>query len=86
MQDKVRSRPPKIHVVKGKATTTASPQPATVATIPVSAETIKGTSSSTAKKLASLMTFVPTPDLNTRGRKTKMFELCCVLRAELCIL
>ncbi|XLR01616.1 hypothetical protein S83_067814 [Arachis hypogaea] len=71
MQDKVRSRPPKLHVVKGKATTPTSPQSATAATIPVLAETIKGTSSVTAKKLASLMNFVPTPGFKHPRKKDK---------------
>ncbi|XLR06644.1 hypothetical protein S83_034582 [Arachis hypogaea] len=69
MQDKVRARPPKLHVKKGKATIPASPQPAATTTIPVSAETIKGTSSATAKKLASFMTFVPTPGFKHPRKK-----------------
>ncbi|RYR28024.1 hypothetical protein Ahy_B01g052125 [Arachis hypogaea] len=68
-QDKVRARPPKLHVKKGKATIPASPQPAATTTIPVSAETIKGTSSATAKKLASFMTFVPTPGFKHPRKK-----------------
>ncbi|RYR29922.1 hypothetical protein Ahy_B01g054579 [Arachis hypogaea] len=68
---KVTSRPPKLHVKKGKATTPASPQPAAAATIPVSAETIKGTSSAIAKKLASLMTFVPTLGFRHPRKKDK---------------
>ncbi|RYQ97714.1 hypothetical protein Ahy_B08g093796 [Arachis hypogaea] len=70
-QDKVTSRPPKLHVKKGKATTPTSPQPAAAATIPVLAETIKGISSATAKKLASLMTFVPTLGFKHPRKKDK---------------
>ncbi|RYR63243.1 hypothetical protein Ahy_A04g021042 [Arachis hypogaea] len=67
--------PLKLYVKKGKATTLASPQPAAAATIPVSAETIKGTSSATAKKLASLMIFVPTLGFKHPRKKDKDTEL-----------
>ncbi|RYR12116.1 hypothetical protein Ahy_B04g069654 [Arachis hypogaea] len=60
-----------LHVKKGKATTPASPQLAAIATISVSAETIKGTSSATAKKLASLKTFVPTSGFKHPRKKDK---------------
>ncbi|RYQ95960.1 hypothetical protein Ahy_B08g091363 isoform A [Arachis hypogaea] len=54
---KVRRRPP-----KGKGKRAVSPQlAATTATIPISTGTIKGSSAATTKKLASFMTFVPTP-------------------------
>ncbi|XLR61944.1 hypothetical protein S83_012616 [Arachis hypogaea] len=69
MQDKVRARPPKLHVKKRKVTIPTSPQSAAATTIPVSAETIKGTSSATAKKLASFMTIVPTPGFKHPRKK-----------------
>ncbi|RYR19812.1 hypothetical protein Ahy_B03g064718 [Arachis hypogaea] len=45
----------------GKARLRSSPKPTTAALVAISTETIKGTSSATAKKLANFMTFVPTP-------------------------
>ncbi|RYR46901.1 hypothetical protein Ahy_A07g032765 [Arachis hypogaea] len=67
---KVRGRPPKLQVFKGKGKRVVSPQPApTTATIPISAGTIKGSSAATTKKLASLMTFVPTPGFKRPRKK-----------------
>ncbi|RYR61598.1 hypothetical protein Ahy_A04g018782 [Arachis hypogaea] len=56
-QTKGRGRSPKLHVTRARAKENASPGAVTV-----SAKTIKGSSSATAKKLVSFMTFVPTPD------------------------
>ncbi|RYR75537.1 hypothetical protein Ahy_A01g000084 [Arachis hypogaea] len=50
-----RGRPPKLHVTRARAKGNVSP-----GAVAVSAEIIKGSSSVTAKKLASFMTFVPT--------------------------
>ncbi|RYR43171.1 hypothetical protein Ahy_A08g039604 [Arachis hypogaea] len=60
-QDQVVARPPKLQVIKGKVRATSSPKPTVATPVAISAETIKGTSSVTAKKLANFMTFVPTP-------------------------
>ncbi|RYR25359.1 hypothetical protein Ahy_B02g059053 isoform A [Arachis hypogaea] len=60
-QDEVASRPPKLQVIKAKARARSSPTPTASAPVAISAETIKGTNSATAKKLANFMTFVPTP-------------------------
>ncbi|RYQ83536.1 hypothetical protein Ahy_B10g102254 [Arachis hypogaea] len=57
-------RPPKLHVTRARAKGHASPGP-----VVVSAETIKGSSSATAKKLASFMTFVPTPGFKPPRKK-----------------
>ncbi|XP_072055831.1 uncharacterized protein [Arachis hypogaea] len=58
---KMRERPPKLQVCKGKGKRAASPHPAPpTATAPISAGTIRGSSAATTKKLASFMTFVPT--------------------------
>ncbi|RYR27300.1 hypothetical protein Ahy_B01g051357 [Arachis hypogaea] len=76
--DKVRARPPKLHVKKGKTTISASPQPAAATTIPISAETIKGTSSATAKKLAGFMTFVPTPGFKHPRKKDKAKQVLSI--------
>ncbi|RYQ82777.1 hypothetical protein Ahy_B10g101343 [Arachis hypogaea] len=67
---KVRERPPKLQVCKGKGKRAASPQPAPpTATTPISAGTIKGSSAATTKKLASFMTFVPTPGFKRPRKK-----------------
>ncbi|RYR41348.1 hypothetical protein Ahy_A08g037747 [Arachis hypogaea] len=67
---KVRERPPKLQICKGKGKRAASPQPAPpTATTPISAGTIKGSSAATTKKLASFMTFVPTPGFKRLRRK-----------------
>ncbi|RYR72107.1 hypothetical protein Ahy_A02g006310 [Arachis hypogaea] len=67
---KVRGRPPKLQVSKGKGKRAISPQPAaTTATIPISVGTIKGTSAATTKKIASFMTFVPTPGFKRPRKK-----------------
>ncbi|RYR14021.1 hypothetical protein Ahy_B04g070698 isoform B [Arachis hypogaea] len=60
-QSKITARPPKLKVIKGKARLQSSPKPTVAAPVAISAETIKGTSSAIAKKLANFMTFVPTP-------------------------
>ncbi|RYR14020.1 hypothetical protein Ahy_B04g070698 isoform A [Arachis hypogaea] len=60
-QEQVTARPPKLKVIKGKARLQSSPKPTVAAPVAISAETIKGTSSAIAKKLANFMTFVPTP-------------------------
>ncbi|RYR09083.1 hypothetical protein Ahy_B05g077151 [Arachis hypogaea] len=60
-QDEVIARPPKLQVIKEKARARSSSKPTAVALVAISAETIKWTSSVTAKKLANFMTFVPTP-------------------------
>ncbi|RYR22063.1 hypothetical protein Ahy_B03g067350 [Arachis hypogaea] len=60
-QEQVTARPSKLKVIKGKARLQSSPKPTVAAPVAISAETIKGTSSATAKKLADFMTFVPTP-------------------------
>ncbi|RYR14624.1 hypothetical protein Ahy_B04g071261 [Arachis hypogaea] len=59
-QDQLVARPPKLQVIKGKERLRSSPKPTATAPVAVSTETIKGTSSATAKRLANLMTFVPT--------------------------
>ncbi|RYR16484.1 hypothetical protein Ahy_B04g073514 isoform B [Arachis hypogaea] len=59
-----RGRPPKLHVTRARAKGNASP-----GAHAVSAETIKGSSSATAKKLASFMTFVPTPGFKPPRKK-----------------
>ncbi|XP_057741108.1 uncharacterized protein LOC130958170 [Arachis stenosperma] len=70
LEAKVRGRPPKLHVSKGKEKRAISPQPATTtAIIPISAGIIKGSSAVTTKKLASLMTFVPTPGFKRPRKK-----------------
>ncbi|RYQ93482.1 hypothetical protein Ahy_B09g099761 [Arachis hypogaea] len=71
-QTRVRGRPPKLHVAKAKAKENASPKPVTLGPVVVSAETIKGSSSATAKKLASFMTFVPTPGFIPSRKKKDM--------------
>ncbi|XP_016195104.1 uncharacterized protein LOC107636082 [Arachis ipaensis] len=63
------SRPPKLQVIKRKARVPSSPKHIATRSVVVSAETIKGTSSGTAKRLANFMTFVPTPGFKA-PRKT----------------
>ncbi|RYR13269.1 hypothetical protein Ahy_B04g070359 [Arachis hypogaea] len=60
-QEQLTARPSKLKVIKRKARLQSSPKPTVAAPVAISAETIKGTSSTTAKKLADFMTFVPTP-------------------------
>ncbi|RYR07923.1 hypothetical protein Ahy_B05g075422 [Arachis hypogaea] len=60
-QEQLAARPSKLKVIKGKARIQSSPKATVAAPVAISAETIKGTSSATAKKLADFMTFVPTP-------------------------
>ncbi|RYR28277.1 hypothetical protein Ahy_B01g052395 [Arachis hypogaea] len=62
-----RGRPPKLHVTRARAKENASP-----GAVVVSAETIKDSSSATAKKLASFMTFVPTPGFKSPRKKKDM--------------
>ncbi|RYQ98189.1 hypothetical protein Ahy_B08g094247 isoform B [Arachis hypogaea] len=70
MQAKMRGRPPKLQVCKGKGKRAASPQPAPpIAKAPISAGTIRGSSAATTKKLASFMTFVPTPGFKRPRKK-----------------
>ncbi|RYR39826.1 hypothetical protein Ahy_A09g045461 [Arachis hypogaea] len=64
MQTRGRGRPPKLHITRARAKGNASP-----GAVAVSAETIKGSSSATAKKLASFMTFVPTPGFKPPRKK-----------------
>ncbi|RYQ94511.1 hypothetical protein Ahy_B08g089427 [Arachis hypogaea] len=59
--EQVTARPPKLKIIKRKARLQSSPKPTIAAPVAISAETIKGTSSATVKKLANFMTFVPTP-------------------------
>ncbi|RYR31255.1 hypothetical protein Ahy_B01g056052 [Arachis hypogaea] len=63
------ARPPKLQVIKRKARLTSFPKHIATGFVVVSAETIKGTSSGTAKRLANFMTFVPTPGFKA-PRKT----------------
>ncbi|RYR51684.1 hypothetical protein Ahy_A06g026660 [Arachis hypogaea] len=60
-QDQLVARPPKLQVIKRKTRLSSSPKPTATTSVAVSAETIKGTSSGTAKRLDNFMTFVPTP-------------------------
>ncbi|RYQ97152.1 hypothetical protein Ahy_B08g093160 [Arachis hypogaea] len=60
-QEQLAARPSKLKVIKGKARIQSSPKATVAAPVAISAETIKGTSSATAKKLADFMTLVPTP-------------------------
>ncbi|RYQ94645.1 hypothetical protein Ahy_B08g089582 [Arachis hypogaea] len=60
-QEQLNARPSKLKVIKGKARLQSSPKPTVAAPVAISAETIKGTSSATAKKLADFMTFVMYP-------------------------
>ncbi|RYR03279.1 hypothetical protein Ahy_B06g082130 [Arachis hypogaea] len=67
---KLKERPPKLQVCKEKGKRAASPQLAPqTGTTPISAETIKGSSAATTKKLASFMTFVPTPGFKRPRKK-----------------
>ncbi|XP_016167960.1 pollen-specific leucine-rich repeat extensin-like protein 1 [Arachis ipaensis] len=59
--DQLIGRPPKLQVIKRKARSISSPKHIATGSVAVSAETIKGTSSRTAKRLEKFMTFVPTP-------------------------
>ncbi|RYR05054.1 hypothetical protein Ahy_B06g084902 [Arachis hypogaea] len=68
---KVREKPPKIHVIKARAKKNTSPKPVAPGPVAVSVETIKGSSSATAKKLASFMIFVPTPGFKLPRKKDK---------------
>ncbi|RYR06665.1 hypothetical protein Ahy_B05g073971 [Arachis hypogaea] len=70
MQAKMRGRPPKLQVCKGKGKRAASPQPAPpTAKAPISVGTIRGSSAATTKKLASFMTFIPTPGFKRPRKK-----------------
>ncbi|RYR49100.1 hypothetical protein Ahy_A07g035396 [Arachis hypogaea] len=69
LKDQLIGRPPKLQVIKRKARLTSSPKHIATGSVAVSAETIKGTSSGTAKRLEKFMTFVPTPGFNA-PRKT----------------
>ncbi|RYQ89792.1 hypothetical protein Ahy_B09g096252 [Arachis hypogaea] len=75
------SIPPMLQVIKEKARVRSSPKPTATAPVAVSAETIKGTSSATTKRLANFMTFVPTPSFKApRKNDKKKFNLlgmCC---------
>ncbi|KAL4294353.1 hypothetical protein AHAS_Ahas18G0219600 [Arachis hypogaea] len=64
MQTRKRGRPPKLYVTRARAKGNAS-----LGAVAVSAETIKGSSSATAKKLASFMTFVSTPGFKPPRKK-----------------
>ncbi|XP_052113632.1 uncharacterized protein LOC127744866 [Arachis duranensis] len=66
-----RGRPPKFHVTRARAKRNASPKPVAPGSVAVSAETIKGSSSAIAKKLASFMTFVPTPGFKPPRKKKR---------------
>ncbi|RYQ95684.1 hypothetical protein Ahy_B08g091029 isoform A [Arachis hypogaea] len=70
MQAKMRGRPPKVQVCKGKGKRAASPHSAPPTAIaPISAGTIRGSSAATTKKLASFMIFVPTPGFKRPRKK-----------------
>ncbi|RYR53719.1 hypothetical protein Ahy_A06g028940 [Arachis hypogaea] len=69
MQTRGKKRSPKLHVTRARTKENASPKPIALRPIVVSAEMIKGSSSATAKKLASFMTFVPTPGFKTLRKK-----------------
>ncbi|RYR66421.1 hypothetical protein Ahy_A03g012397 isoform B [Arachis hypogaea] len=58
--DQLFGRLAKLQVIKRKARLTSSPKHVVTGSVAVSAETIKGTSSGTAKRLKKFMTFVPT--------------------------
>ncbi|RYQ90530.1 hypothetical protein Ahy_B09g096588 isoform A [Arachis hypogaea] len=60
-----RGRPPKLHVIKSKARSNASNQ----SPVAISAETLKGTTSATAKKMQTFMIFVPTPGFKCPRKK-----------------
>ncbi|RYR47494.1 hypothetical protein Ahy_A07g033421 [Arachis hypogaea] len=64
-------RPSKLKVVKGRAREKSSPQAVATSTASFSAETIRGTSSATAKRLADFMTLVPTPGFKPPRKKDK---------------
>ncbi|RYQ95683.1 hypothetical protein Ahy_B08g091029 isoform B [Arachis hypogaea] len=67
---KMRGRPPKVQVCKGKGKRAASPHSAPPTAIaPISAGTIRGSSAATTKKLASFMIFVPTPGFKRPRKK-----------------
>ncbi|MED6196477.1 hypothetical protein PIB30_047875 [Stylosanthes scabra] len=75
LQDKARRRSPKLQIVKGKATTNTSPKAFATTPMAISAETIKGISSTTAKKLRELMHFMPTPGASSLlGRKINLVD------------
>ncbi|RYR09785.1 hypothetical protein Ahy_B05g078193 [Arachis hypogaea] len=65
IQGEKRGRPPKLHVIKKKARSNASTQ----SPVAISAETLKGTTSATAKKMQTFMTFVPTPGFKRPRKK-----------------
>ncbi|RYR74063.1 hypothetical protein Ahy_A02g008666 [Arachis hypogaea] len=60
-----RGRQPKLHVIKSKARSNASTQ----SPVAISAETFKGTTSATAKKMQTFMTFVPIPGFKRPRKK-----------------
>ncbi|XP_052113501.1 enhancer of mRNA-decapping protein 1-like [Arachis duranensis] len=61
LKDQLIGRPAKLQVIKRKARSISSPKHIATGSVAVTAETIKGTSSGTAKRLEKFMTFVPTP-------------------------
>ncbi|RYR06018.1 hypothetical protein Ahy_B06g085824 [Arachis hypogaea] len=60
LHDQLIGRLPKLQVIKRQARLTSSPKHIATGYVVVSTETIKGTSSGTAKRLANFMIFVPT--------------------------
>ncbi|XP_020975129.1 uncharacterized protein LOC110270346 isoform X2 [Arachis ipaensis] len=65
VQDLQRGRSPKLHVIKSKARSNAYTQ----SPVAISVETLKGTTSATAKKMQTFMTFVPTPGFKRPRKK-----------------
>ncbi|MED6133832.1 hypothetical protein PIB30_031959 [Stylosanthes scabra] len=74
--DKVKRRPLKLQVKKGRPTRAVYPPPAASSTPPLSAETISRASSATAKKTASLSKFMPLRGSSVQGRKI-IEDDCC---------
>ncbi|RYR01844.1 hypothetical protein Ahy_B06g080705 [Arachis hypogaea] len=65
------ARPSKLQVIKAKARARSFPTLTASAPVAISAETINGTSSATAKKLTNFMTFVPNPGFKYPRRNDK---------------
>ncbi|KAL1348898.1 hypothetical protein AAHE18_07G113500 [Arachis hypogaea] len=70
-QKETTPRPSKLKVVKGRAREKSSPQAVATSIASLSVETMRGTSSATAKRLADFMTFVSIPGFKPPRKKDK---------------
>ncbi|XP_015944374.1 probable phospholipid-transporting ATPase 8 [Arachis duranensis] len=72
IQDEVVATPLKLQVIKAKVRARFSPKLTAATPVAISTKTIKETSSTTAKKLANFMIFVPIPGFKNPRKNDKL--------------